>query len=364
MIEPGKGQYGDPILVKGNEAVCEGAIWAGCRFFFGYPITPQNQIPEHMSRRLPEVGGVFLQGESELASINMVYGASAAGARVMTTSSSPGISLMTEGISYLYGSELPCVIVNMSRGGPGLGNIAAAQSDYWQAVRMGHGDVRIITIAPWSVQEIYDFVGWAFDVADLARAPVIVLADAVLGQMMESMRPRADSPPPPIAKPWATTGAKGRAKNIVNSLYSAPDDLEEINHRQDARYEEAAKAVLRWEEHRTEEADALLVAFGTSARVCQTAVGKLRDQGVRAGLLRPITVRPFPQARIRELAEGKKLVLSVEMNMGQMVEDVRLAVEGRAPVQFEGRTGGNIPTVGDVVRRVLEFVDPSKGGAR
>ena len=350
MSEP---QYGEPYLAKGNEAICEGAIWSGCRFFFGYPITPQNQIPEYMSRRLPEVGGVFLQGESELASINMVYGASASGARVMTTSSSPGISLMTEGISYLLASELPAVIVNVTRGGPGLGNIAAAQSDYNQATRMGHGDMPMIVLAPDSVQELYDHTGWAFELADAARAPVLVLADAILGQMMEPMRPRVDSPAPAPEKPWATNGCRGRAPNVINSLYSDPENMESVNMRVRARYEEVSKQCLRWAEHQAEDAeDLLLVAFGTSARVCESAVAHLRAGGTKAGLLRPITLRPFPSARLAALAGSCRRIVVVEMNLGQMVDDVRLAVEGRCPVEFVGRTGGNIPSVEEIVEAV------------
>lgn len=346
-------QYGEPILFKGNEAVCEGAIWAGCHYFFGYPITPQNQIPEYMSRRLHEVGGVFLQGESELASINMVYGASAAGSRVMTTSSSPGISLMTEGISYLLASELPAVIVNVARGGPGLGNIAAAQSDYNQATRMGHGDMPMVVLAPDSVQELYDHTAWAFELADAARAPVLVLADAILGQMMEPMRPRVDSPPPPPAKPWATNGCRGRKPNVINSLYSDQDSLEALNRRVRQRYRDVADRCLRWEERETADAaDVLIVAFGTSARVCETAVSEMRSGGVKAGLLRPITLRPFPSARIAELAGQSRRIVVVEMNMGQMVDDVRLAVAGRCPVEFVGRAGGNIPSVEAIVAAV------------
>jgi 2-oxoglutarate/2-oxoacid ferredoxin oxidoreductase subunit alpha len=357
-------RYGDPVLLKGNEAVCEGAIWAGCRYFFGYPITPQNQIPEYMSRRLPEVGGVFLQGESELASINMVYGAAAAGARAMTTSSSPGISLMMEGLSYLTGAELPCVVVNMSRGGPGLGNIGPAQSDYFQATRIGHGDMRMPVLVPWSVQEVYDFAAWAFDIADRLRSPVMVLADAVLGQMMESMRPRIDEPSPPPPKPWATTGAKGRERNIINSLYTTHDELEEVNQRIVARYDAVAPNILRWEETLTDDAEAILVAYGTSARVSRSALDRLRAKGIRAGLFRPITAKPFPYDRLRELSESARLVTAVEMSLGQMIEDVQLAVGDRAPVSFVGRTGGNIPSVTEVVTAIEQELAQKGGGAK
>jgi 2-oxoglutarate ferredoxin oxidoreductase subunit alpha len=354
VSDNGDARYGEPTLVKGNEAICEGAIWGGCRYFFGYPITPQNQIPEYMSRRLPEVGGVFLQGESELASINMVYGASAAGARVMTTSSSPGISLMTEGISYLVASELPAVIVNVTRGGPGLGNIAAAQSDYNQATRMGHGDMPMIVFGPNSVQELYDHTAWAFQLADEARAPVLVLTDAVLGQMMEPMRPRIDEHPPAPDKPWATNGCKDREPNVVNSLYADHDDMETVNLRVRQRYTEVGKRCLRWAEHQTDDAELLLVAYGTSARVCETVVTRLREAGTKAGLLRPVTLRPFASERIGELAEQARRVAVVEMNMGQMVDDVRLAVNGRCPVSFIGRTGGNIPSVEEVLTAINE----------
>jgi len=356
FVHEGDPRYGEPELLKGNEAICEGAIWAGCRFFFGYPITPQNQIPEMMSRRMPEVGGTFLQGESELASISMVFGAAAAGARAMTSSSSPGISLMQEGISYLAGAELPCVVVNVQRGGPGLGNIAGAQSDYLQAVQSGHGDMRIPVYAPGSVQEMYDLMGEAFETADRARSPVIVLADAMLGQMAEPMQRRIDEPPPPPPKPWALTGARGRPRNLLTSLYTIPDDLEAHNREIDARYQALATEICRAAEYRTEDADVLLVAYGVASRMCQTACDLLRDRGYAAGLLRPITLRPFPAERVVQLAERARLVLAVEMSMGQLVQDVRLAVLGRCPVELLGRPGGNYSTAPDVVAQVIHLL--------
>ncbi len=359
------GKYGPPLLLKGNEAICEAAIWAGCRFFFGYPITPQNEIPEYMSRRMPEVGGVFLQAESELAAINMVYGAAAAGARVMTTSSSPGISLMMEGLSYIAGAELPCVVVNIMRGGPGLGNIAGAQSDYLQATKGGgHGDYHPICFAPASVQELYDVVAHAFDVADRYRGPVLVLGDGTLGQMMEPVRQRIDEPPPPPPKDWITDGAAGRPPRIINSLYSRPEDLEEVNLRIQERYERVGGEELAWDEYATADAEVLLAAFGTAARVCRTACDRLREAGVRAGLFRPITVAPFPYARLAELAQGVERVVVAELNLGQMVEDVRLAVEGRCPVHFVGRTAGVYLSVGEIVDAVLRAMGREEGAER
>lgn len=349
-------RYGEPELLKGNEAICEGAIWAGCRFFFGYPITPQNQIPEMMSRRMPEVGGAFVQGESELASISMVFGAAAAGVRAMTSSSSPGISLMQEGISYLAGAELPCVVVNVQRGGPGLGNIAGAQADYLQAVQSGHGDMRIPVYAPGSVQEMYDLMGEAFETADRNRSPVIVLADAMLGQMAEPMQRRVDEAPAPPAKPWALTGARGRPRNLLTSLYTLPDNLEAHNQEIDARYQALAPAICRAEEYRTDGADVLLVSYGISSRMCQTACDSLRERGIAAGLLRPVTLRPFPTERLAQLSEGARLVLVVEMSMGQLIYDVRLAVLGRCPVELLGRPGGNYSTAPDIVTRVVDLL--------
>ncbi len=352
--EPGSANR---VLMKGNVALVHGAIAGGCQCYFGYPITPQNEVPEYMSALLPKAGGVFLQAESEVAAINMVYGAAAAGVRAMTSSSSPGISLMQEGITYMVGAELPGVIVNVVRGGPGLGGIAAAQSDYFQAVKGGgHGDYHTPVLAPWSVQEMHDLVRDAFDVADRYRVPVIVLADAVLGQMMEPMtlddEPIAKPPP----KPWATNGARGRPKNIINSLYIDPDVLEQVNLRLDARFREATAREIRCEAYSTDDADLVLVAYGTAARVSWTAMEMARAAGLRVGLLRPITLSPFPAPALAELAGRVRGFLVVELSMGQMVEDVRLAVEGRVPVSFFGRTGGVVCTPAEVFARIKELV--------
>lgn len=344
-------------LMKGNIALAEGAIAAGCRFFFGYPITPQNEIPEYMSRRLPEVGGVYLQAESEVAAINMVYGAASAGARVLTTSSSPGISLMQEGISYIVTCELPCVIANVVRGGPGLGNVLGAQSDYFQAVKGGgHGDYHLLTLAPWSAQEMYELTYLAFDIADRYRHPLMILTDGVIGQMMEPVELGTLPPPSPPPKPWATTGAKGRKKNVINSLEIIGEKMEEIVHRIFAKYREAEEKEVRWQEIQTEDAEILLVAYGTSARVCKTVVDLARREGMKVGLLRPITLFPFPKKRLKELAERVGFILTVEMSMGQMVEDVKLAVECKAPVHFYGRTGGVVPHPKEVLEKCKEIL--------
>jgi 2-oxoglutarate ferredoxin oxidoreductase subunit alpha len=350
---------GERILLRGNEAVVRGALDAGCRAFFGYPITPQNQIPEEFSRLLPEAGGIFLQAESEVAAINMVYGAAAAGVRAMTASSSPGISLKQEGISYLAESELPCVIVNIMRGGSGLGNIAPSQSDYFQATRGGgHGDYRTLVLAGWSVQELYDLTRQAFELADRYRTPVLVLGDAVLGQMMEPMVVPTDVVDPAALpdKPWATTGAKGRPHNIINSLYIDPLKLEEVNARLQARLD-AAQCEVRHATEYLEDADFALVAYGTAARVAYTALQQARAEGIAIGLFRPITLYPYPSAALAEVAAHVKALLVVELSLGQMVEDVRLAVEGKRPVQFLGRSGGVILTPTEVlggIRRLAE----------
>ncbi len=344
------------ILFKGVEAVAEAAIKAGCRYFFGYPITPQNETPEYMSKRLPQVGGVFLQGESETASINMVMGASAAGARVMTTTSSPGFSLMVEGISYLSGMELPCVIANIMRGGPGLGNIAPAQSDYFQATKGGgHGDYRNIVFGPSTVKELVDLTVLAFDLADKYRNPVVLLADGALGQMMEPVvlpeEVKLENLP---NKPWALTGALGREKNLAMAFEMVPEKLEEINWRLQKKYDQIIKEEVRWEEYYTDDAEYIIVAFGTSGRITKSAVKALREEKVPVGLVRPITLWPFPYGILVELVPQVEAFLVVEMSAGQMVEDVRLAVGDRRPVFFYGRPGGMVPTPKDIVQKVKE----------
>lgn len=342
------------VLMKGNEAIGEGAIRAGCRYFFGYPITPQSELPHYLAKRMPEVGGVFLQAESEISSINMVYGAAGAGVRVMTSSSSPGLSLMQEGISYLAGAELPCVIVNVMRGGPGLGNIAPSQSDYFQATKGGgHGDYKLITLAPASVQEIIDLMSKAFDLADQYRTQVMVLGDGILGQMMEPVELGELQDVKQAEKPWAASGMRGRNKpNIINSLYIVPEQCEEINKKLFAKYDTIIEKEQLWEEYQLEEAEIVLVAYGTSARICKSAVDKARTKGIKAGLVRPITLWPFPNQVLANAAQKAKCFLTVEMSMGQMLEDVRLAVNGARPVHFYGRTGGMVPLVPDVLKEI------------
>ncbi|MEG2864463.1 MAG: 3-methyl-2-oxobutanoate dehydrogenase subunit VorB [Eggerthellaceae bacterium] len=343
----------EKVLMKGNEALAESALRAGCRFFFGYPITPQTELAAYMSKRMPKNGGTFLQAESEIAAINMVYGASAAGARVMTSSSSPGISLKGEGISYMAGADLPGVIINVQRGGPGLGGIQPSQSDYWQATRaLGHGDFQIVVYAPSTVQEMADFVFEAFDVADTYRTPVMILADGMLGQMMEPVvlpEPKESLP----EKPWATTGHKNaRPRTIVNSLYLTAEELERLNIERFARYDIIKEKEQRAESFMTEDAEIVVVAFGASARIARSAVISAREQGIKAGLIRPITLWPFPTKAIEATIPTAKVYLSVEMNMGQMVDDVRLAVNGRIPVDFFGRAGGVIPTPTEVLDKI------------
>ena len=357
---------GQKMLMKGNEAIAEAAIQAGCRFFFGYPITPQNQIPEYMSKRLPKIeGGCFLQAESEVAAINMVYGAAGAGARVMTSSSSPGISLKQEGISYIVGAELPCVIVNMVRGGPGLGSIQPAQSDYYQSTRGGgHGDYRMLVLAPSSVQEAVELTQEAFDLADKYRNPVLIMGDGLIGQMMEPVempehKERTDLPP----KTWAATGWKpgcGRDRAVINSLYIDPAVLEKhVNHLYE-KYAVMEQTECRWQEEMTEDADYVICAYGTTARIARSAMRKLRAEGIRAGLIRPITLWPFPSAPIAKAAEHAKAFLTVEMSMGQMVDDVKLAVNGAKPVHFFGRTGGIVPTVREIITEVEKLAKEGK----
>lgn len=350
-------------LLKGNEAIAEAAIQAGCRFFFGYPITPQNQIPEYMSKRMPQVGGCFLQAESEVAAINMVYGAAGAGARVMTSSSSPGISLKQEGISYIVGAELPCVIVNMVRGGPGLGSIQPAQSDYYQATRGGgHGDYRMCVLAPSSVQEAVTLTQEAFDIADRYQNPVMVLGDGLIGQMMEpvDMEEAKNRQPAPDLKPktWAATGhvpTAERPRAIINSLYIDPQALEKHCMKLQAKYDAIEAAECRWQEEMVEDADIVIVAYGTTSRIARSAMRKCREQGARVGMIRPITLWPFPEAAIRATLPTAQKYLCVEMSTGQMVDDVRLAVNGQRPVEFYGRTGGMVPTVKELVDKLMDM---------
>lgn len=346
-------------LMKGNEAIAEAAVRGGCRAFFGYPITPQNEIPEYLSKRLPEVGGVFIQSESEVAAINMVYGAAGSGARAMTSSSSPGISLKQEGISYICGAELPCVIVNMVRGGPGLGGIQPAQSDYFQAVKGGgHGDYHMLVYGPGTVQEAVDLIYDAFDKADQYRMPVMILGDGMLGQIMEAVEiPEFKDPATFPKKEWATDGTGfGANRRIINSLYIEPDVLEEINHRLFARYAELAEKELKYEAYMCDDAEVVLVAYGTVARISKSAVHTLREMGIKAGLFRPVTLYPFPEKQIAALAakESVKRFVTIELSMGQMIEDVRLAVNGAKPVSFFGRTGGNVMTPDDIVAVIKE----------
>ena len=346
-------------LMKGNEAIAEAAIRGGCRAFFGYPITPQNEIPEYLSKRLPEVGGVFIQSESEVAAINMVYGAAGSGARAMTSSSSPGISLKQEGISYICGAELPCVIINMVRGGPGLGGIQPAQSDYFQAVKGGgHGDYHMLVYGPGTVQEAVNLIYDAFDKADQYRMPVMILGDGMLGQIMEAVEiPEFKDPATFPKKEWATDGTGfGATRRIINSLYIEPDVLEEINHRLFARYAELAEKELKYEAYMCDDAEVVLVAYGTVARISKSAVHTLRAMGIKAGLFRPVTLYPFPEKQIAALAakESVKRFVTIELSMGQMIEDVRLAVNGAKPVSFFGRTGGNVMTPDDIVAVIKE----------
>jgi len=350
-------------LWKGNEAIAEAAVRAGCKAYFGYPITPQNEIPEYMSVRMPQAGGVFLQAESEVAAINMVYGAAAAGVRAMTSSSSPGISLKQEGISYLIGAELPAVIINMMRGGPGLGTIQAGQADYFQATRSpGHGDGHMIVLAPASIQEAADLVAEAFDLSDIYRNPVMILADGMIGQMMEPIVWREKKPVELPKKDWAATGREADGKtHFVTSLRLQSAQNELFNQELMDKYQLMTQQEIRWEAHDCEDAQIIIVAYGTTARICQSAARKLRQEGIRAGVFRPISLWPYPYEALRALAAQSAVqsVLTVEMSLGQMVEDVRLALGGLKPTPFYGRTGGMIPEtdqVADQVRQILQEV--------
>ncbi len=337
-------------LMTGNDAVGEGAIRAGCQCYFGYPITPQNELTAYMAKHMPAHGRVFIQSESELAAINMVFGAAATGARAMTSSSSPGISLKQEGISYLAGARLPAVIVNVQRGGPGLGSIDPAQGDYFQAVKGGgHGDYRCIVLAPSTVQEMHAMTVDAFGLADRYRMPVILLADGRLGQMMEPITLHAGEPPAAVDKPWALTGAQGRDPRYIRSLFLVEGELAQHNAALQESYRQIAARETRWEETAAGDGDILIAAWGTCARIAKGAIEKGRALGIRAGLFRPITLWPYPAAALASLAAKARAVLVVEMNAGQMLEDVQLAVGGRVPVHFSGFPGGRVPTVSDIL---------------
>ncbi len=342
--------------MKGNEALAEAAIRAGCKCFFGYPITPQTEIAAYLAKYMPKNGGVFLQAESEIAAINMVLGAASAGVRAMTSSSSPGISLKSEGVSYIAGSDLPCVIINVQRGGPGLGGIQPSQSDYWQATKaLGHGDYQLLVYAPCSVQEMVDKVTLAFDMADEFRMPAMILADGLLGQMMEPVTfPERKTELPP--KPWATNGhGFKREHNIVNSLYLVPEELENSILNRYKRYEVIKANHTEAESYLCDDADIVVTAYGASARVAKSAVNRARAMGIKAGLFRPITLWPFPVNEINEACKNAKALLDVEMSMGQMIEDVKLAINCSKPVHFFGRTGGVIPSPDEVLGEIKKL---------
>ncbi len=344
------------VLMKGNEALSEAAIRAGSTLYFGYPITPQNEVGEYMSRRLPTIpGGAYIQAETEVASINMVYGASSAGRRAMTSSSSPGISLMMEGISYLAGAELPAVIVSIMRGGPGLGNINPEQADYFQATKGGgHGSYRMIVLAPASVQEMADLTVLAFDLADKYRNPVMVAADGNLGQMMEPVDLQESYPNTYDHSSWALTGAKDRKGHTVTSIYLDADEMEDYIKKLYLKYGEIERVETRYEEYMTDDAEVVIVAYGIVSRVVRSAIEELRSAGIKAGMVRPITLWPYPSAVLHRLAGQAKFFLASEMSTGQMVEDVRLAVNGQRPVYFYGRSGGNVPAPAEIVAAVRQ----------
>lgn len=352
-------------LMKGNEALAEAAIRAGCKCFFGYPITPQTEISAYLSKRMPKVGGVFLQAESEVAAINMVYGCAGSGIRCMTSSSSPGISLKTEGISYIAGADLPCVIINVQRGGPGLGGIQPSQADYWQVTRaLGHGDFHVLVFAPSTVQEMADTVTKAFDLADKYRMPAVILADGLLGQMME---PVAFDESTEIklsdasGKPWAATGHGNKRKhNIINSLYLQAAELEEKVRARFERYEQVKANETMAECYKTEDAEIVVVAYGSTARLAKSAVELARKEGIKAGVFRPITLWPYPEKEINEACKNAKKALTVEMSMGQMVDDVKLALNCRIPVEFFGRTGGVIPGPAEILNKIKEMTGGDK----
>ncbi len=349
------------VLIKGNEAIAEAAIQSGCKAFYGYPITPQTEVSAYMAKQMPKSGGVFLQAESEIAAINMIYGAAGTGVRCMTSSSSPGISLKAEGISYIAGAELPCVIVNMMRGGPGLGGIQPAQSDYFQATRgIGHGDFSMPVFAPASIQEMVDCIGEAFDIADEYRTPVMVVGDGMIGQMMEPVEFKARESRQLPEKDWAANGLGERTKhNVINSLYLKADELEKHNQHLQRKYRQIKEKEVRYELYNTEDADVILVAYGTTARICRSTIALAEEAGIKVGLVRPISLWPFPvEAFEKTIDSTKHGFLTVEMSEGQMVQDVQLAVLGRKPVEFYGRSGGMMPEP----EAILEKIKTMAGG--
>ena len=346
----------EKVLMKGNEAIAEAAIRAGCRHYFGYPITPQTELAAYMAKRMPKIGGVFLQAESEISAINMVYGVAGTGLRVMTSSSSPGVSLKQEGISYIAGADLPALIVNVQRGGPGLGGIQPSQSDYFQAVKGGgHGDYHLIVLAPASVQEMADLTATAFDLADKYRMPTMILADGTMGQMMEPVvlpepyEAKAD-------KPWAVTGTKcEREHNIINSLYLVPEELEKVNFERFEKYKTIEETEVMYEEYMMDDAEYCIVAFGIAARVSKNAITAARAKGIKVGMIRPITLWPFPKDAINKAADKVKAFISVELSMGQMIEDVKLSQNCRKPVYLCNRSGGMIPEPEQIISMLEEL---------
>lgn len=356
---------GERILMKGAEAIGEAAIRAGCRHFFGYPITPQNESPQYMSRRMPEIDGVFLQAESEVAAVNMIYGCASAGKRVFTTSSSPGISLMQEGLSYIAGAEIPVVVVNVVRGGPGLGDIAPAQCDYFQAVKGGgHGDYHLIVLAPSTIQESVDLMSVAFDLADKYRNPVMMLSDGLLGQMMEAIEfPPMKDPATLPHKDWATDGMQGkRGKNVINSFDLLPEGLEKMNNKMWAKYPVIECDEVRFESVMTDDAEYIFVAYGTVARIIKTVLKQLRAEGIKVGLFRPISLYPFPKKQLLDLAgkQDLKFFLDIELSFGQMIEDVQLATQFKKPIHFYGRQGGMVPTPTEIANEFKRLLKEAK----
>ncbi len=353
----------DKVLMKGNEAIAEAAIIAGCRHYFGYPITPQTEIAAYMAKKMPKIGGVFLQAESEIAAINMVYGVAAAGRRVMTSSSSPGISLKSEGLSYMAGSDLPALVVNVQRGGPGLGGIQPSQSDYFQATRgSGHGDYHMIVLAPASVQEMAELTVKGFELADTYRMTSMILADGTMGQRMEPVSLEFDVKPAP-EKPWATVGTKLQRKhNIVNSLSLVPEELEQLNFARYEKYNYIKENEAMYEEYLMDDAEYAIAAFGIASRVAKNAVNEARKQGIKVGMIRPITLWPFPVAPFKKAADKVKAIISVELSMGQMIEDVRLATECKVPVTLCNRVGGMIVSPEQVLEAIKEVAE--NGGAK